>query len=75
MSTINPYLLCLQFQRKLEFEVESKRKLEMVIKERERQLDNEIARNRDAETNKMNINERVVALEKMVRHNYYPFVQ
>jgi hypothetical protein len=56
----------------LEFESESKRKLEQTIKERERQLDMELSKNAQNETNKMNINERVASLEKLV--SIQPFI-
>ncbi|XP_060563759.1 rho-associated protein kinase 2-like isoform X3 [Ruditapes philippinarum] len=64
-----------EYQRKFEFEQEGKRKLEFQIKERERQLDNEISRNRDAEASKMNINERVSHLEKMLNDSKEKFRQ
>ena len=59
-------VLPVQLQRKLEFEGENRRKLEQIIKERERQLDAEMARYRDMEANKTNNSERVASLEKMV---------
>ncbi|WAR23120.1 ROCK2-like protein [Mya arenaria] len=55
-----------ELQRKLEFEGENRRKLELVIKDRERQLDSEIGRFRDMEADKTNNSERVSSLEKMV---------
>lgn len=64
-----------ELQRKLEFENESKRKLEMLIKDRERQLEMEMARNAQNETNKMNINERVASLEKLLNESKEKFRQ
>lgn len=62
-----------QAQRKLDFELENKRKMEQVVKDRERQLDMEMARNRESEANKANSNERVSMLEKQVRFLSYFF--
>ena len=56
-----------QLQRKLEMENDSKRKLELLIKERDRQLEQEVMSRRDMESNKNHITDRVSSLEKLVK--------
>ena len=56
----------LQLQRKLEIENDSKRKLELLVKERDRQLEMETMTRRDVESNKNHITDRVSSLEKLV---------
>lgn len=70
-EVLQRYILSDQAQRKLDFEMENKRKMEQVVKDRERQLDMEMARNRESEANKANSNERVALLEKQVRFLSY----
>jgi len=64
----------LQAQRKLDFELDNRRKIEQMIKDRERQLDVEMARNRESGANIMNSNEKSAALEKLVSsgNNMWP---
>ena len=62
-------LFSLQLQRKLEIENDSKRKLELLVKERDRQLEMETMTRRDVESNKNHITDRVSSLEKLV--NYF----
>lgn len=64
-----------EMQRKLDFESESKRKLEYMIKDREKQLEQEIASRKGAEANKMNINEKVSMLEKQLSDSKEKFRQ
>ena len=58
----------LQLQRKLEIENDSKRKLELLVKERDRQLEMETMTRRDVESNKNHITDRVSSLEKLVSY-------
>ncbi|XP_052256843.1 rho-associated protein kinase 2-like [Dreissena polymorpha] len=53
-----------ELQRKLDMEAENKRKLESLIHDRERQLEHELSRSRDAENNKSSYTDRITALEK-----------
>ena len=67
------HFFCLQLQRKLEMENDSKRKLELLMKERDRQLEMEMMTRRDVESNKNHITDRVSSLEKLVKSVAFNF--
>ncbi|KAK3585004.1 hypothetical protein CHS0354_024918 [Potamilus streckersoni] len=55
-----------EVQRKYETELDVHRKLEALVKERERQLEIEIQNRRETENNKYHVSERISSLEKML---------
>ena len=51
-------------------ENESKRKLELIVKERDRHLEMEMMQRKDMESNKNHISDRVSSLEKLVQFKW-----
>ncbi|KAL3869241.1 hypothetical protein ACJMK2_041948 [Sinanodonta woodiana] len=55
-----------EIQRKYEMELDVHRKLETLVKERDRQLDIEMQNRRESDNNKYHVSERISSLEKML---------
>lgn len=64
---------CMQTQRRLEQESEMKKKMEIMMREKEKQLDNALANCRQINDSTVHSNEKVLSLEKSVSFNILLF--